>query len=241
MSDDTRKAQDDAAAMLLIDLAFLLPPGTDLQRITTLLIAYRHAVTAHTRDEDPLGVTSEQPPDARGRLMLNAYGRQCYDAGRLAATPSDLEKALRDLLDVIAADNLIPESVSYMRQARAALPQASASAPPEKGHVLACMSGRHSFYRPSDGPERCRWCGASASALSPEPRKDVLGEMSMKAFQAEHANDSPLHPHDIVRYSQMDMDAATKTLHVEIERLRGALSPSSSPSALQPTKGKDPS
>lgn len=207
MSDDTRKAQDDAAAMLLIDLAFLLPPGTDLQRITTLLIAYRHAVTAHTRDEDP----------------------------------SDLEKALRDLLNVIAADNLIPESVSYMRQARAALPQASASAPPEKGHVLACMSGRHSFYRPSDGPERCRWCGASASALSPEPRKDVLGEMSMKAFQAEHANDSPLHPHDIVRYSQMDMDAATKTLHVEIERLRGALSPSSSPSALQPQEGKDPS
>jgi hypothetical protein len=33
----------------------------------------------------------------------------------------ELETALRDLLNVIAADDLIPESVSYMRQARAAL------------------------------------------------------------------------------------------------------------------------
>jgi hypothetical protein len=32
-----------------------------------------------------------------------------------------LETALRDLLAVIAADDLIPESVSYMRQAREAL------------------------------------------------------------------------------------------------------------------------
>lgn len=38
----------------------------------------------------------------------------------LAAAP-ELAVALRDLLDVIAVDNLIPEAVSYMRQARAAL------------------------------------------------------------------------------------------------------------------------
>lgn len=154
MSDDTRKAQDDAAAMLLIDLAFLLPPGTDLQRITTLLIAYRHAVTAHTRDEDP----------------------------------SDLEKALRDLLDVIAADNLIPESVSYMRQARAALPQAFASAPPEKV---------------------CPKCGSPDRDLHPLTGRD----------------DSE------VRMCRDPWHGASAS----------ALSPSSSPSALQPTKGKDPS
>jgi len=40
-----------------------------------------------------------------------------------------LETALRDLLAVISADDLIPESVSYMRQARAALLDAE----PEQG------------------------------------------------------------------------------------------------------------
>lgn len=34
---------------------------------------------------------------------------------------AELETALRDLLMVIEVDQLIPESVSYMRQARAAL------------------------------------------------------------------------------------------------------------------------
>lgn len=41
-----------------------------------------------------------------------------------------LAPALRNLLAVIAEDNLIPESVSYMREARAAIDQAERSAQP---------------------------------------------------------------------------------------------------------------
>lgn len=43
------------------------------------------------------------------------------EIGHLMAAAPDLQKALDDLLKVIAADELIPESVSYMRQARAVL------------------------------------------------------------------------------------------------------------------------
>jgi hypothetical protein len=60
------------------------------------------------------------------------------------------------------------------------------------------------------------------TVLSAEPRQqeDIIGRMSTEAFRAEHANDAPVHPHDIVRFSQKDMDRATKPLHVEIEKLK---------------------
>jgi hypothetical protein len=45
------------------------------------------------------------------------------DMSLIAAAP-DLLAALRDLLNVIAADDLVPESVSYMQQARAAIAKA---------------------------------------------------------------------------------------------------------------------
>lgn len=93
-------------------------------------------------------------------------------------TGVDRQLELTPLDDYNASLDVLPDSlgrplVARIRIVLAALQEsrASASAPPEKGHVLACMSGRHSFYSPSDGPERCRWCGVSASALSPEPTK----------------------------------------------------------------------
>jgi hypothetical protein len=45
----------------------------------------------------------------------------------IAAAP-ELLQALRDLLNVIAADDLVPESVSYMKQARAAIAKAEGQA-----------------------------------------------------------------------------------------------------------------
>jgi uncharacterized paraquat-inducible protein A len=51
---------------------------------------------------------------------VNEYCAVCLAAKRLKQRDK-LETALSDLLAVIAADNLIPESVSYMRQAREAL------------------------------------------------------------------------------------------------------------------------
>ena len=46
------------------------------------------------------------------------------NARLIAATP-DLLEALHDLLVLIETDSLIPESVSYMRQARAAIAKAT--------------------------------------------------------------------------------------------------------------------
>jgi hypothetical protein len=43
------------------------------------------------------------------------------DNARLREERERLRNALRDLLDVVAEDDLIPESVSYMKQAREAL------------------------------------------------------------------------------------------------------------------------
>lgn len=43
---------------------------------------------------------------------------------RACNSHEELVEALRDLLQVIATDELIPESVSYMQQARAALAKA---------------------------------------------------------------------------------------------------------------------
>ena len=54
---------------------------------------------------------------------LKAHFDRIAEANREArhAREKRLETALRDLLAVISADDLIPESVSYMRQARAVL------------------------------------------------------------------------------------------------------------------------
>lgn len=43
------------------------------------------------------------------------------DLFRLLQAAPDLYLALRDIMRVISTDDLIPESVSYMKQARAAL------------------------------------------------------------------------------------------------------------------------
>jgi hypothetical protein len=45
------------------------------------------------------------------------------NARLIAAAPEMLE-ALRDVLEMIATDDLVPESVSYMQQARAAIAKA---------------------------------------------------------------------------------------------------------------------
>ena len=47
---------------------------------------------------------------------------------RLIAAAPALYEALKDLLDVIAADELIPETVSYIREARQALAAADGGA-----------------------------------------------------------------------------------------------------------------
>lgn len=49
--------------------------------------------------------------------------RDKADADLIAAAP-ELLKALKDVLTMIAFDDLIPESVSYMKQARAAIAKA---------------------------------------------------------------------------------------------------------------------
>lgn len=63
-----------------------------------------------------LGGWPDARPHAKPETLANA---------RLIAAAPDLYSALRDLLDVIAADALIPESVSCMQSARAALAKAA--------------------------------------------------------------------------------------------------------------------
>lgn len=46
---------------------------------------------------------------------------RCRANAKLCAAAPDLLEALIDLLQVIATDELVPESVSFMRQARAAV------------------------------------------------------------------------------------------------------------------------
>ena len=50
------------------------------------------------------------------------------DFCRLHETAPDLLKALKDLLNVIEVDDLIAKSVSYMKQARAAVAKAEGGA-----------------------------------------------------------------------------------------------------------------
>lgn len=77
-------------------------------------------------------------PDGRKLLISkNESVLHCPDAP-IGITPEDqllierapdLLKALRDLLNVIAADELIPESVSYMQQARAVIAEVESPVP----------------------------------------------------------------------------------------------------------------
>ena len=63
--------------------------------------------------------------DSRGASIASADTREARDAiVRCVNSHDDLLAALRDLLDVIAVDALIPESVAYMKQARAAIAKA---------------------------------------------------------------------------------------------------------------------
>jgi hypothetical protein len=69
-----------------------------------------HVVQANDRDMRICFMTSDGPSEANARLITAA---------------PDLLQALDDLLCVIATDELIPESVSYMRHARAAIAKAT--------------------------------------------------------------------------------------------------------------------
>ncbi len=54
------------------------------------------------------------------------YGKEAAANARLISAAPELLQALGDLLGVIQEDELIPESVSYMKQARAAIAKATA-------------------------------------------------------------------------------------------------------------------
>ncbi|MGD9613819.1 MAG: hypothetical protein AB7H90_01330 [Alphaproteobacteria bacterium] len=55
---------------------------------------------------------------------IDALCERLNSGGMVTSITDELATALRDLLNVIQTDNLIPESISYMRQARAALAKA---------------------------------------------------------------------------------------------------------------------
>lgn len=79
--DETRAKLDVALGMYL--LVAHLPIGHPLReeragRYSDALAAHEAALRAEALDP---------PKDARGRLLLNAYGRQCYDLGVAEATP----------------------------------------------------------------------------------------------------------------------------------------------------------
>lgn len=83
-----------------------------------------------------------------------------------------VRQALRDLLDVIAADDLIPESVSYMRQARAAL-KAKSSA----GEKAAFLAGwRHGYY--DHGEHDCRMLPPTAERAWEDYLREGLDKSS---------------------------------------------------------------
>jgi|SRR5882672_5814837 len=72
--------------------------------------------------------SAERGTVARTTVPINATKAEIYaNALALAAVP-ELIVALRDLLMCIEVDDLIPQSVSYMRQAHAALIKAGDSA-----------------------------------------------------------------------------------------------------------------
>jgi hypothetical protein len=70
----------------------------------------------------PGGWDAVREPDGQliCSLNLNNPANMCL----IAAAP-ELYEALADIMRVIATDRLVPESVSYMRQARAALAKAA--------------------------------------------------------------------------------------------------------------------
>ncbi len=58
------------------------------------------------------------------RIGVGPYASHRESDARLIAAAPGLLAALRDILEMIAADDLVPESVSYMREARAAVAKA---------------------------------------------------------------------------------------------------------------------
>jgi hypothetical protein len=85
--------ETNEAIRLLNGLGITYRPGTPRMQ---------HNVEAERRGNavdwvDKPEPSTERPPDPAGRLLLNAYGRECYDAGRQSAK-AELVSALRALL-----------------------------------------------------------------------------------------------------------------------------------------------
>lgn len=86
------------------------------------------------------GMTGAQPRFAvwkgeeRGRFggvmrTADEIDLEAHPDARLVAAAPDLLRALKDLLQMVSVDELIPESVSYMKEARAAVAKAEGTAP----------------------------------------------------------------------------------------------------------------
>lgn len=68
---------------------------------------------------------SGEPPIDNGPASVTAMAAELSNQGEeikhLRMSVSDLREALSNLVDAVAADELMPESVSFMRNARSAL------------------------------------------------------------------------------------------------------------------------
>lgn len=95
------------------------------------------------------------------------------EVSALTAQRERLRTALDDILCVIIADDLIPESVSYMREARAALALSATPAKScewtEDADGIWHTGCGHTFFFDTDGPVEnkqkfCGYCGLALSA-----------------------------------------------------------------------------
>lgn len=91
-----------------------------------LLIVMDFARRGMTGAQPRFAVWEGEERERLGGLMrkAEALDLEAHPDARLIASAPDLLEALKDLLQAVATDQLIPESVSYMRQARAAVAKA---------------------------------------------------------------------------------------------------------------------
>jgi hypothetical protein len=91
-----------------------------------------------TAAEVGLGEPTDQPVDGsgRGRLLLNAYGRRCYDAGRASVQGvesrpvTDAERKAWKLVESLAEDcEYLPDGDHEWQKCRRCLAVAELSAP----------------------------------------------------------------------------------------------------------------